>query len=196
MDKNYEIIESADTSEKLFISFWPLLEALSDHSLVAKIRPSEVLIDFSCAWISGVNYHNLLILLKNKEAYYQANTQVRAITMDNVIDLADGAIGYGAMLITGALADIIEGKSLNKELADSIRFLQSRLKVGLSSHLELWLFSKGFVDREVCKLISDKLIALGVDPNNFSYKILDEYNDQLAEVLSSMPTYFSDINLH
>lgn len=196
LDNNYEKIERADTSEKLLISFWPLLEALSDHSLVAKIRPSEVLIDFSCAWIRGVNYHNLLILLSNKEAYLKANTKERAITMDNVIELADSAIGYGAMLITGALADIIEGKSQNKELADSVRFIQSRLKVGLSSQLEIWLFSKGFVDREVCKLISDKLIVVGVDPNNFSHKILDDYKCQLAEVLSSLPTYFSYINLH
>jgi superfamily II DNA/RNA helicase len=196
LDKNYLELVLAETSENLLISFWPLLEMLSDHSLMAKIRPPEVLIDFSYAWIMGVNYHNLLILLNNKAAYFQANTQKRAITMDNIVELADVAIGYGAMLITGAIADIIEGKSLNKELADSIRLLQSRLKVGLSSQLEIWLFSKGFVDREVCKLISDKFIAIGVDPNKFSYKILDEYNDQLAEVLSTMPTYFSDIRLH
>jgi POLQ-like helicase len=196
VDKNYLELELADTSEKLLIAFWPLLEMLSDNSLMAKIRPSGVLVDFSCAWIAGVSYHNLLLLLKKKNSYYQANTQKRAITMDHVVDLADGAIGYGAMLITGALADIIEGKSLNNELVERIRFLQSRLKVGLSSRLEIWLFSKGFVDREVCKLISDKLIALSVDPNEFSYKILNEYSDQLAEVLSALPTYFSELNLH
>lgn len=196
LNENYLDIEGINTPEELVRKLWPLLEVISKNSLMTKICPSEVLVDFCIEWIAGASYHKLFELLNEKSAYYQANTQERKITIEHVVDLADGAIGYSTMLITGAVADIIEGNNQNKELVEKIRFLQSSLKVGLSTPLEIWLYSKGYMDREVCKLISATLIALGVDPHKFSYKVLNEYSTQLAEVLSTMPTYFSKLNLN
>jgi hypothetical protein len=71
--------------------------------------------------------------------------------------------------------------------------LQTRLKLGLATKLELWLYAKGFVDREVCKVLSSRLVANGVSEENFDFKVLEQSNQVIEELLLMLPGYFSSV---
>jgi hypothetical protein len=115
--------------------------------------------------------------------------------MDHVVDFTDNALGFEAMLYVGALADIFEGKEWSDELIDKTRFLQSSLKLGLSTELHFWVYRMGYVDREVCKLISERLVSSGVKEDVVDYKALEKYEDEISEILSTLPSYFSNFEV-
>lgn len=192
--ENVEEIRKSATSEKLLEICWPLIEQLNRNNLMEKIQPANFLQELSANWIAGSSYSDLLEFLSDNGVFYQAGTQKRKITIDHVIAFADGAIGFDAMLFVGALADLLEGQAFDQDIVDNARFLQSRLKLGLSSELELWLYSKGYVDREICKKISLMLVEKGVQSDNFSYSVLDTYSAEIDQVLSGYPTYFAQVN--
>ena len=154
--------------------------------------PEEVLLDFAKNWIAGASYIQLLQFLQDRNAYYQAGTQRRLIKMDHVIDLTDSALSFDNMLFMGAIADIAEGKGLTEEAVKRLRILQTRIKLGLSNDLEIWLYTQGYVDREVCKLLSSSLGVAGVPMANFDYKILKKHFQIVEDCLSPLPSYFME----
>lgn len=188
-------IEISDSVEDLLRAFWPLLIELFRNQLVRKIQPENLLLELACLWIRGESYWILFDYLNDSGAHYQANTQSRKIKMDHVIDFTDHALGFEAMLYVGALADIFEGKGWSEELVDKTRFLQSSLKLGLSAELDFWLYRMGYVDREICKLISEKLISSGAQGNRIDYKVLEKHDDEISEILLTLPSYFSDFEV-
>jgi hypothetical protein len=129
--------------------------------------------------------------LDQSGAYYQAGSQRRNIKMDHVVDLADGALSFDSMLYVGAIADVAEGKGLDGDLLELLRSLQTRLKLGLSNSLEIWLYSQGYVDREVCKTLGSVLNGQGVNSDVFDYDILKTYHQVVSECISKFPSYFS-----
>ncbi|MBE9550195.1 MAG: DEAD/DEAH box helicase [Proteobacteria bacterium] len=191
VSENALILELSDSPEDLLQVCWPLIVLLNNNVLMNKIQPQKVLLDFAQKWISGDSYIELQSLLIDKEAHYQAKTQARRIKMDHVIDFANGALSFDSMLYVGALADILEGQGFTDKIVDRVRVLQTRLKLGLSSGLELWLYSKGFVDREVCKTLSSALVKNGVAQEGFSTKILEQNIQVVNDVLLELPSYFS-----
>jgi len=192
VEENDLEIELTDSSEELLLLCWPTLIELNKNKAILKIKPEEVLLGFAMNWIAGVSYIHLLQFLQGQDAYYKAGTQRRAIKMDHVIDLADSALSFDTMLFVGAIADIAEGKGLSKEAVDRIRTLQTRIKLGLSNDLEIWLYSQGYVDREVCKLLASSLGAAGVPVENFDYRILKKYSQIVEDCLLPLPRYFME----
>ncbi len=192
LDENWLNLEFAERQEDILVLLWPLIIQLNGNKAFLKIKPENTLLEFAKNWIAGKSYQMLLNYLQQSEAFYQARSQQRAIKMDHVIDLADGALSFDSMLIMGAIADIAEGKGLNESVLESIRMLQTRLKLGLSSSLEVWLYSKGYVDREVCKMLALTLQLEGVPAEGFDYNILDNYSQSVGSVLSTLPGYFSE----
>lgn len=133
--------------------------------------------------------------LVHLDAYYQAGSQQRTIKMDHVVDLADGALSFDSMLYVGAIADVAEGRGLEDDVLGLFRSLQTRLKLGLSSNLEMWLYSRGYVDREICKKLAESLHNEGVDLEKFDFGILDAHQQTVNDCMSNFPTCFSRKNL-
>jgi len=193
IDNNSFDLEFSDSAEELLVICWPLIELLSKNKLMSKLKPSNLLVEFASKWIAGTSYHSLFEFLNDNNAFYQANTQQRKIKMDHVIDFSDGALGFDAMLFIGALADVSEGREFDESVVDNLRFLQSRLKLGLSNELELWLYSKGYVDREICKIIATDLIIKGVKNDKFKYNILELYSAEIEDRIATFPSYFNNV---
>ncbi len=191
LDENFDSLTRAQSSDELLVICWPLLTQLNNNKMFLKIRPAEVILEFAKYWIAGGSYVDLYGLLGQSGAYYQAGTQQRAIKMDHVIDLADGALSFDSMLYIGAIADVAEGKGLGDNVLEFLRALQTRLKLGLSNNLEMWLYSRGYVDREVCKKLALALHSEGVDFETFDYRILDTHRQIVNSCMSDFPTYFS-----
>jgi POLQ-like helicase len=192
LDEHWLGIEATDSQEDILRLCWPLIIQMSGNKVFEKVEPENVRLDFGRLWISGKSYQELLSFLEQSGATYRAGSQRRAIKMDHVIGLADGALSFDSMLVMGAIADIAEGKGMEESVLESIRILQSRLKIGLSSNLEVWLYSKGYVDREVCKIIASSLQSVGVSLNDFDYQVLETHSQVVERCLITLPTYFSD----
>lgn len=188
-------LQLSDSAEELLVICWSLIELLSKNKLMNKLKPSNLLVEFASKWIAGTSYHSLFEFLNDNEAFYQANTQKRKIKIDHVIDFSHGTLGFDAMLFIGALADVLDGRGFDESVVENLRLLQSRLKLGLSNKLELWLYAKGYVDREICKIIALKLGENGVQTDQFDYRVLEIFRVEIEELLSKFPSYFSEIEV-
>ncbi len=191
LDENWGEIAQAQSSDELLVICWPLLSQLNNNKVFLKIKTEDDILEFAKLWISGSSYTDLHGHLVQSGAYYQAGSQQRAIKMDYVIDLADGALSFDSMLYVGAIADIAEGKGLDNYVLKLLRSLQTRLKLGLSNNLEVWLYSQGYIDREVCKNLAFVINTQGVDPDVFDFGILETYRQVVSECISKFPSYFS-----
>ncbi|SBS28927.1 ski2-like helicase [Marinomonas spartinae] len=191
LDENWGEIEQAQSSDELLLICWPLLSQLNNNKVFLKIKPEDVILEFAKLWISGTSYADLHGYLVQSGAYYQAGSQQRALKMDHIVDLADGALSFDSMLYVGAIADVAEGKGLGDDVLGLLRSLQTRLKLGLSNSLEMWLYSRGYVDREVCKKLAIALHDAGVDFDVFDFGILDTHQQVVNDCISNFPKYFS-----
>lgn len=192
LDENWDEITHAQSSDELLVICWPLVSQLINSKVFLKIKPEDVILEFAKLWISGSSYADLYDYLVQSDAYYQAGSQQRAIKMDHVVDLADGALSFDSMLYVGAIADVAEGKGLGDEVISFLRELQTRLKLGLSNNLQIWLYSRGYVDRELCKQLAFDLHAEGVAFDNFDFSILDTHKHIVNSCLNDFPAYFSN----
>ncbi|QGP57280.1 ski2-like helicase (plasmid) [Piscirickettsia salmonis] len=191
LDENWGEITQTQSSDELLVICWSLVSQLNNNKMFLKIKPEDVILEFAKLWISGSSYADLYDHLVQAGAYYQAGSQQRAIKMDHVVDLADGAFSFDTMLYVGAIADVAEGKGLGDDVLELLRVLQTRLKLGLSNNLEAWLYSRGYVDREICKKLAIALHGEDVDFDAFDFGILDTHKQLVSSCLADFPTYFS-----
>ena len=196
LEVNYEYLCSQEDIFQLFKCIWPLLLDVCKNELFEKLSPLELVLEASCLWISGASYSEIFIFMDKKKIRYQAGTQSRKVTMDQIVKYTDNTLGYDAMLIVGALADLCNGKYDNEDLEKELKHLQNSLKLGLSERFELLLHSKGYVDREICKLLSKTFHECGIEINDFDNNILKENRELLSRAISDMPTYFSNIAIN
>lgn len=190
--KNFELTLCTTQNEILEVC-WPLLVQLSLSDIVFKLKPEESLLPAALGWIDGLSYEEILSKFADQRSYIQTPKSTRAVKMSHVVDFTDGALAYDAMLVVGALADIVENTFDNDELVTLMRTLQQCLKIGLGRDFERWLFSEGFVDRELCKSIRKAYDAAGIKTVGFDYKILRDNPEVLELVLDEFPEYFSSI---
>lgn len=183
-------LENIGSSESLLRLCWPLIAELGSSALMQKVQTDDVLQEIAVRWIEGDSYNELSVTAKRLGMKIQAKSTTRNVTMENIVELTDNGFGYNAMLVVGALADIMEGNAIADDIVEAVRRLQSRMRYGLRSSLELWLFQKGYVDREVCKLLAAYLIKQDVDPENFEFDILDAYREGLSPIVQQFPSYF------
>ncbi|MGX9539515.1 DEAD/DEAH box helicase [Shewanella sp. A22] len=195
LEDNYEPLSEQEDIYELFKFVWPLLLDVCRNELFEKLSPLEVVLESSCLWISGASYNEIFIFMDENKVRYQAGTQSRKVTMDQIVKYTDNTLGYDAMLIVGALSDLCNGKFNNDELEEKLKHLQNSLKLGLSDSFELWLHSKGYVDREICKLLSNAFNDSSINIASFKNNILEKNSELVTKVMCEMPTYFSQVQV-
>lgn len=190
LDQNIELLNSSENIFELFDKSWELLIKICTNKYFKKFSDLEIVKRAAILWLEESSYVDIHSYFEHEEICYLAGSQRRKITIEHVTEFMDGALGYDSVLVYGALADICEGKYSNEILVTRIHHLQSSLKVGVSSKLGLWLYSKGYVDREVCKKLVSTLIEAGVDSNSFKLSVLNDYEDIIKEQINKFPSYF------
>lgn len=195
LEENYEHLCTQEDILELFKCIWPLLLDVCRNELFEKLSPLEMVLESSCLWISGASYSEIFNFMDKQKIKYQAGTQSRKVNMDQVVKYTDNTLGYDAMLIVGALADLCNGKYENEDLEENLKHLQNSLKLGLSDNFELWLYSKGYVDREICKQLTKTFISAEVNINNFKNNVLTENSELVHKELAKFPTYFTQIKI-
>jgi hypothetical protein len=193
LEDNYESLCTQEDIFQLLRCIWPLLLDVCRNDFFEKLSPLDLVLEASCLWISGASYCEIFNFMDKNKVKYQAGTQSRKVNMDQVVKYTDNTLGYDAMLIVGALADLCNGKYDNADLEEKIKHLQNSLKLGLSENFELWLHSKGYVDREICKQLTKTFILADVDTDNFQNSVLVKNAKLVQKELAKFPTYFTQV---
>jgi POLQ-like helicase len=184
-----------ESKSNLLICCWPILVKMARNEIVSKIAPQEIMLSAADAWISGCSYQEILNIFEAAKAVMKTEKREAKMTMLNVVDFADSALGYDAMLIIGALADIIEGSFENEALSLELRSLQSSLKLGLNSDFQKLAYTKGYTDRELCKAIEKFYDDNGALTDSIDPGIFKRDRPFLNDFLKQFPTYFSKLSI-
>ncbi|HEJ1327454.1 DEAD/DEAH box helicase [Pseudomonas aeruginosa] len=188
-------IELSDGWEDILELCWGLIELYCQRGVLANIASSSMAKELCQMWVSGKSYHELLSHASSQKTMVRAGTQRRKISLDHVIDLT-AIFSYEAMLIIGAVADVMEGQGFDEAYTSYARYLQDCLKMGLSEPFEMWLYGKGYADREVCKFIASQVDRKHVpDYMLLDFLSSDAAKESIVAAVADLPSVFSDVAL-
>jgi len=185
---------SADSSiDELVDRMWPLLCNLVDSKLLDCVEPRAGILELAKSWCSGNSYSELLVFSMEQGFEYRTAKRSAGLTIDQIIELCDNVFGYQMMLIVGAVADLMESQNVDENLIAKVRRFQASIKLGFNSGLEHFLYSKGIVDREICKDLKWTLVEMfGYKSEEFPFDLLDRERALFDVVLLQYPSYFSN----
>jgi POLQ-like helicase len=189
INENMELMSEELTTTQWLDFLWPLATDVVQNENLGKLIGEGAGISIAQLWIAGKSYIEILGEVNERGFEYMAGSQQRNITIDNVLDLCDSALGYEVMLVIGAVADLMESWDHLSEHAECIRSLQRSLKIGLTSDLEHWLFSKGLADREVCKHLSILIRLMGHE-NAIGEEFFENHRVYIEPALDQFPSVF------
>lgn len=192
IDANQWDLELCSSSNELLDACWELISEFSVSKIIANIQPQMQAVELAKRWCNGTSYHDLLSYAKENKVKVQAKSKTHVITQEHIVDFCT-AISYDGMMLVGGLADIVEGKSLSDEILGNARALQNQLKLGLSEEFHIWLYSKGYSDREVCKYVAAALGKVMSGRDVVDYNVLKDNKELLSEALSRLPRVFSEV---
>ncbi|MBA1190669.1 DEAD/DEAH box helicase [Pseudomonas entomophila] len=195
IDENIWDLEFSGSPQDLLSICWPIITKYSSAKIISNIRPASLAVELAARWCKGESYYSILSYAKDSGIKIQANTKMRTVTQEHIVDFCS-AISYDGMLLIGGLADIVEGKALDETILANARVLQNQLKFGLFDEFHFWLHSQGYADREVCKYLAEALGRVMVGKKIIDYKVLKDNQSVLADVLSKLPTVFSEIKVN
>lgn len=185
-------LELAETPDDLLDVYWTVITSLTKKRIVHNVQPSQLVIDLAKLWMKGESYYKLLEYAKKQNGYCLAKTVTHTINLDHIMDLT-ASFSFEGMLIVGALADILEGRELAENCANLARALQNRIKMGLSSELEILIYNHGYMDREICKILSSKLNTSIKPIPVLDLDLFNTHADLISETVADFPSAFSKI---
>jgi len=192
IDNSLFELELAETPDDLLDVYWTVITSLTNKKIIHNIQPSQLVIDLAKLWMKGESYYKLLEHAKKQNGYCQAKSVPLTITLDHIMDLT-ASLSFEGMLIVGALADILEGRDLAENCANLARALQNRMKMGLSSELEMLIYNHGYMDREICKILSSRLNASIKPMPILDIELFKAHADLISETVAVFPSVFSKI---
>ena len=175
---------------------WPLFTQHIDRGLFNKFDKPEVLKEIANGWISGKPYSDLLAIIDGRDAKTIAGTQLRKITIDQVVDLCEGALAYDGALLVGAVYEFIEAEEHDEDekekFLSSLQFFQKRIKYGLPTQCAVTLYELGFADRVIAQKIEAELGITASGPGDIMMQ-LKTAHDQLVGITKLYPAFFQKI---
>ncbi|WP_232532209.1 DEAD/DEAH box helicase [Pseudomonas mosselii] len=194
IDANKWDLELCSSPTELLDACWALILKFSASKIIGNIQPQVQAVELAKRWCNGESYYELLSHAQKNKIKIQAKSKTYAVTQEHIVDFCS-AISYDGMMLVGGLADIVEGKSLSEEILGNARTLQNQLKLGLSDEFHIWLYGKGYSDREVCKYIAAILEKVMSGKNVANHNILNDNRELLSKALSRLPRVFSEVRV-
>ncbi|MCO7535191.1 DEAD/DEAH box helicase [Pseudomonas sp. s4] len=189
IDNSFELDLQDDAVEMLTL-FWDLLEDVIGDRM-SRIEPREARFTIADMWVRGDSYDDIYKKMVKMGAVIRAGSMLRKVTQEAVVDFT-AMLAFDGMSVIGASADILEETTENETAYNLVRRLQESLRLGLKSDFEVWLYGKGYTDREVCKVLNDSLKDVRKE-NIVNLNILSENIDLVREALKDLPSAYSQI---
>lgn len=184
-------LELQNDAIEMLAFFWDLLEEVIGDRM-SRIEPKEARFTIADMWIKGDSYDDIYKKMVEIGAVIRAGSILRKMTQEAVVDFT-AMLAFEGMSVIGASADILEETTQNETSHNLVRRLQESIRLGLKSEFEIWLYGKGYTDREVCKVLSYSLRDVRKE-NIVNFNILSENIDLVREALKDLPSAYSQIN--
>lgn len=184
----------ADSQEALLDILWERIFKDTQNSTLRKCDPPEHLRELIQKWVAGESFANLFQFLESKDVRTRNRTQRRHLKVESVVDICENAFGYEAMLIVGAVAEIIQVVHAEgaQNVVRNIQGLQKRLRYGLPTLQAIALYELGFADRVIALELSETLQVDFADRETVIAEIkLKEQN--VKSILENYPSYFTHV---
>ncbi|MEM6250995.1 DEAD/DEAH box helicase [Shewanella vaxholmensis] len=188
--ENIEALDEGSDVLATLESLWPVIDNLSMNNSLGKLIGENAPLLVAKQWCSGVSYNEILLQTKRADFKFRAGSQQRSLKIENITDICDGALGYDAMLIVGACADLIESLFGKPLLADSIRDLQLALRIGLSDNIAKELYAIGLADRAVALAVSDCIAKSGKEVSEYGKSLAVTHREAIEPELHKFPSVF------
>lgn len=189
IENSFEL-ELQDDPLEMLVLFWDLLEDVIGDRM-SSIEPKEARFSIADMWVRGESYDDIYKEMVKIGAAIRAGSKLRKITQEAVVAFT-AMLAFDAMSVIGASADILEETTENETAYNLARRLQESLRLGLKSEFEVWLYGKGYTDREVCKVLSNSLKEVRKE-NVVNFNILSENPEVVREALKNLPSVYSQI---
>ncbi|WP_116827598.1 DEAD/DEAH box helicase [Pseudomonas syringae] len=189
VENSFEL-DLQDDALEMLVLFWDLLEYVIGDRM-SRIEPREARFTIADMWVRGDSYDDIYKKMVKMGAAIRAGSMLRKMTQEAVVDFT-AMLAFDGMSVIGASADILEETTENETAYNLVRRLQESLRLGLKSEFEIWLYGKGYADREVCKVLRDSLKAVRKE-NVVNLNILSENVGLVRGALKDLPSVYSKI---
>ena len=188
-----ENIGSLDEESDVFHALeflWPVVEHLRMSNSLGKLIGESAGLSIAKQWCSGVSYNDIL-LQANKDGFkFRAGIQQRNLKIENITNICDNSLGYDAMLIVGACADLLENLFDNRSHSKLVRQLQMSLRIGLNETLATELYALGLADRIVASIVSASLTDSGEKLTGYGKEMVIAHRQIIEQQLRNYPSVF------
>jgi len=190
--EHIEDIVSCEDYDELLSTLWSIMVENIQNTTFRKCDKPEVLEEVAVGWIHGKPFYELYEILVSANVRLIAGTQRRKYKLDQIVDICENALAYEGTLVVGAVAEFIEliHTENNSNLTNMLRILQKRLKYGLPSSATT-LYELGFADRIVSIDLMSIIDSTLLDKIDV-LRLVKQRNNQIAEMLSKYPAYFTE----
>ncbi|MEJ9151673.1 hypothetical protein [Bacillus smithii] len=197
VDLHFKELSKCKNFEELLDALWPLLSNNIQNNIFKNCERPEILKDIALGWINGRSFVELHAILKEKDIRINSKKQRRKFKIEHVVDICENAFAYEAMLLIGAIAEIIESKEdiQHEDIINNLRKLQKRIKYGLPNSLSIMFYELGFADRVIS-------MDLGLTLNQYGFSksskkaltiIIKEQERVFRKTLAKYPSYFTSV---
>lgn len=115
-----------------------------------------------------------------------------SLPIANLEDICSKSISYELSFFVGSIIDIIEIS--DEDLVNpvsNLHLLQRKLKYGVKTETAASICEKIFNDRFLANLLADKIGHDAIEANSI-VDVIQSHKDDILDILSAYPTYFSE----
>lgn len=178
-------------AEEAFAAFWPLLSSRIRAKVFARCTISAAMSDVGMAWIEGSPYSRMLEILSVAGAKVWAPKKPGSYTPGRMVELGEGAFGFEASLLLGAVSSLFPLIGIDRQSAASraVNSLQKRIKYGLATDVAVRFYELGFNDRVIAGALAHVYAEFSSQSDGF-LSDLRTHGDEFDLVLRPFPAYF------
>ena len=183
----------AENNNEIIEALWEIMKIYIRNKSFNKFNKPDILLEMVKKWISGCSFSEIYQFSKIKGCQLRAETQLREIKIENIVDIFEGGIAYDSALFVSALAEFTNllERSDKFKLFNKLQIFQKHLKYGLPSETAITLYEMGFADRVIAQDLALSLGLISIEKQEI-IKELNKNKENFQEVMAKYPSYFQN----